>query len=316
MTTVSTVPIVPVAATSYIPVYQLSNSVSQTNGNQLNGNDDQHQPLSTINPHLFQFRNQQTTTTTTTILKTNENLTTTNDEQLHHTMAPIEPAKELTLNRLKISSPNPIQINSTSASPIPNPSPSATVTQFTYANVTNLSRTPSIRSDRDRSGECPLPMQPTQFSIPRTIASPSLTQMRTERAYPLAKSPIPLPRNDEFVPVNQINPEYQMQSELPIHATIDEQKFQQQQQQLQQQQLQYHQRLLTEQQRQSISPQMMNFQQIEERMVDQLNELYKATMMMHNPQQQQCPDEVDLVQPQYMQREMIYNNPGSCFFGI
>lgn len=67
--------------------------------------------------------------------------------------------------------------------------------------------------------------------------------------------------------------------------------------------------------RPNVSPQMLHFQQIEERMVDQLNELYKATMMMHANQhetrQRPEPDQVDRSNPPYVQHEPIYN-PGVC----
>lgn len=230
--------------------------------------------------------------------------------------------KELSLNRLAISNPSNSNLNSNTnyhpshhnhqktPSTVSNASSSAT-TQYTFNNVSNLSRTPSI-SERDRISDCPLPlplpMMPTTNFPRKTVTSPLAAhqQPQPDERYPIVKSPIPMiatRANDEYVNVttNQIiNYEYPIpQSEHPMQMPYDEQRLIDEQ---------------LQQRRQSVSPQMLHFQQIEERMADELKELYKATMLMHAHQQQkrECRDEIDQMKPQYMPREPIYNNdPGN-----
>lgn len=162
----------------------------------------------------------------------------------------------------------------------------------------SLSRTSSM-SDRDRITESPLPMMPNFLRSPLQSSGRSVENFSPlPKLNPLlvaSKSPpammepsMTIPRNDEFSPrISNFN--YGYGQPEPILAP--EHQF-----------------------RQAVSPQMLHFQQIEEKMVDQLNELYKATMMMHANQRdaQQRPEleEVDRINQQpYGQHEPIYN-PG------
>lgn len=230
-----------------------------------------------------------------------------------------DPMKELSLNRLTISNQSNLNSNTNyhpshqhhnhQATPITVSNTSSATAQYNFHNVSNLSRTPSI-SERDRISDCPLPlpMMPT-INFPRkTVTSPldDHQQLQPDERYPIVKSPIPMiptRANDEYVKVTTnpiINYEYPIpQSEHPMQMPYDEQRLIDEQ---------------LQQRRQSVSPQMLHFQQIEERMADELNELYKATMLMHAHQQQkrECRDKIDQMKPQYMLRAPIYNNdPGN-----
>lgn len=108
-----------------------------------------------------------------------------------------------------------------------------------------------------------------------------------------------IPRNDEFTPrISNFNygyPQPHPQPE-PTIATLEHQRIEHLRQNV-------------------VSPQMLHFQQIEERMVDQLNELYKATMMMHTnqrdaPQRTLEHDEVDRINQSYLQQHEPIYNPG------
>lgn len=319
--------IVPTAiaiTSNHLPAYQLNNnnSVSQPNDrsyNQINSGVNTSNGCiieSALNANPFQLKSH--------ILNTNENLNTINNQQQQfkqHQHQPQhisdeDPMNELSLNRLTISNSSNSNTNyhpphhhhhhQKTPSTISNASSSATT--YTFNNVSNLSRTPSI-TERDRISDCPLPMMPTTNFLRKTVTSPLAAhqQLQPDERYPIAKSPIPMipiRTNDEYVNVttNQlINYEYTIpQSEYPIQMPYDEQP-----------------RLIDEQsqqRRQSVSPQMLHFQQLEERMADELNELYKATMLMHAHQQQkrECRDEIDQMKPQYMPTEPIYNNdPGN-----
>lgn len=98
-----------------------------------------------------------------------------------------------------------------------------------------------------------------------------------------------IPRNDEFTPrISNLNYGY---AQEPTIATLEHQRI--------------------DHLRQNVSPQMLHFQQIEDRMVDQLNELYKATLMMNQrdtPQRQEH-EEVDRNNQTYLQHEPVYS-PG------
>lgn len=175
------------------------------------------------------------------------------------------------------------------------------------------SRTSSI-SERDS----PLPMMPNFVRSPPPHAVMSATMTRNiDNFCPLAKtnsilaskSPPPMeqtmtiPRNDEFTPrisnfnygYPQPHPQAHPQPE-PTIATLEHQRIEHIRQNV-------------------VSPQMLHFQQIEERMVDQLNELYKATMMMHTnqrdtPQRTLEHDEVDRINQTYLQQQEPIYNPG------
>lgn len=105
-----------------------------------------------------------------------------------------------------------------------------------------------------------------------------------------------IPRNDEFNAPRLSNYGY-AQAE-PTIATLEHQR------------IDHH--------RQNVSPQMIHFQQIEERMVDQLNELYKATMMIRDqrdtgpPQRLPEHDEVDRINQTYLQQNEPIYNAGEC----
>lgn len=131
-----------------------------------------------------------------------------------------------------------------------------------------------------------------QSSIRNIDALKPLVQTNTIQ--PTKTSPPLEAQNDTFTPrMNHLNYDY-MQSETPI-VTLEHQR------------IDHH-------NTQSTSPQMLHFQQIEERMVDQLNELYKATMLIHS-NQRDTPlrlenDEIQQINHHYLQREPAFN-PGS-----
>lgn len=170
---------------------------------------------------------------------------------------------------------------------------------------TNLSRTSSM-SDRDRITDSPLPMPnfTRNQNQHRDNFSPNLI-LASKSSPPQQNDPTTIiPRNDEFTPrINNLNYPYQE----PTIATLEHQRI--------------------DHLRQNVSPQMIHFQQIEDRMVDQLNELYKATMMIHANQQPQRieQDECDRInqpyvqqqqqQPQQQQHEPLYN-PGELLNSI
>lgn len=164
----------------------------------------------------------------------------------------------------------------------------------------SVSQTSSI-SDRDIVTESPLPIMP---NIGRGSLRSSYRNF--ENISPLAKiNPIltsksppsmevpstSIPHNDEFPQrTGQLNYDY-TQSEIPI-ATLDQQRI--------------------ENFKQPVSSQMIHFQEIEDRMVNQLNELYKATMLIHSnqrdtPQRLEQSDIQQNNQP-YLQHEPIYNS--------
>lgn len=163
----------------------------------------------------------------------------------------------------------------------------------------NLSRKSSM-NERDRATESPLPIMPGGF-----VGSPLQSTIRnidtfdpllkTNPIQPPKSSPpiepsLIIPRNDEFTPrIGHLNYDY-CQSETPI-VTLEHQR------------IDHH--------RQSTLPQMLHFQQIEERMVDQLNELYKATMLIHS-NQRETPQrldhgEIQQINQSYLKREPTLN---------
>ncbi|XP_055299890.1 dual specificity mitogen-activated protein kinase kinase hemipterous-like isoform X2 [Sitodiplosis mosellana] len=198
--------------------------------------------------------------------------------------------------------PSETKLNeSMSSMPIAISSPS-----FAHQFSPILSRTSSI-SERDS----PLPMMPNFVRSPPHVAAimSSSTTRNIDNFSPLektnsilaSKSPQPtmeqtmtIPRNDEFTPrISNLN--YGYPQPEPTIATLEHQRI--------------------EHLRQNVSPQMLHFQQIEERMVDQLNELYKATMMMHTnqrdtPQRTLEHDEVDRINQPYLQQQEPIYNPG------
>lgn len=208
--------------------------------------------------------------------------------------------------------PNDTHAEMSRSPPIAISSPS-----FAHQFSPSLSRTSSM-SDRDHITESPLPMMPNFLRSPLQSSARSADNFSPlPKLNPLlAKSPPPMeptmtiPRTtDEFSPrisnfhFGYPTPQPQPQPDPTIateHQRIDQ-----------------HLRQTT-----VVSPQMIPFQQIEERMASQLNELYKATMLMHTNQRDlaQRPehDEVDRInqqqqpyvqqQPQ-QQHEPIYN-PG------
>lgn len=210
---------------------------------------------------------------------------------------------------LNLQKPSETKLNESMSPPIAISSPS-----YAHQFSPSLSRTSSI-SERDS----PLPMMPNFARSPPHVATVMSTQRNIDNFSPLGKTnsllaskspPLPaqsmeptmtIPRNNEFTPrISNLNYGYSQPEPTQI-ATLEHQRI--------------------EYLRQNVSPQMLHFQQIEERMVDQLNELYKATMMMHTNQRDTPPrtlehDEVDRInQPYLQQHEPIYN-PGEFFLWI
>ncbi|XP_031633797.1 dual specificity mitogen-activated protein kinase kinase hemipterous-like isoform X2 [Contarinia nasturtii] len=159
----------------------------------------------------------------------------------------------------------------------------------------SLSRTSSI-SEHDS----PLPMMPNfARSPPLQTRNGGYSTLANSNSIVASKSPpsqiestMTIPRNDEFNVTRLSN--YGYTHAEPMIATLEQQR------------IDHH--------RQNVSPQMIHFQQIEERMVDQLNELYKATMMIHaNQRDTGTPrlvehDEVNRINQTYLQQhEPIYN---------
>lgn len=213
------------------------------------------------------------------IINANESIASDNQQQHHH---------HLDETAIKTISP-PIPISSSSYSQQFSPS---------------LSRKSSM-NERDVTTDSPLPIVPGSF-----VGSPLRSSVRNNDSFePLLKSiatqhsksppsnepPIVIPRNDEFTPrVGHLNYDY-CQSETPI-VTLEHQR------------IDHH--------RQTTSPQMLHFQQIEERMVDQLNELYKATMLIHS-NQREAPqrldrDEIQQINQTYLKHEPAVNQ-GNIF---
>lgn len=132
---------------------------------------------------------------------------------------------------------------------------------------------------------------PLQSSI-RT--NDTVSPLLKATAIPTQSSPPLEPRNDKFIQgLDHLNYDY-MQSDSPI-VTLEHQR------------IDHH-------NTQSTSPQMLHFQQIEERMVDQLNELYKATMLIHSNPRDAPPhrvehDEIQQMNQHFLPREPTFN-PG------
>lgn len=168
----------------------------------------------------------------------------------------------------------------------------------------SLSRKSSM-NERDVTTDSPLIIMPGSF-----VGSPLQSSIRNNDSFePLLKSiatqhsksspsnepPLVIPRTDEFTPrVAHLNYDY-CQSETPI-VTLEHQR------------IDHH--------RQTTSPQMLHFQQIEERMVDQLNELYKATMLIHSNQretpQRLDRDEIQQINQTHLKHEPVVNQ-GNVF---
>lgn len=157
----------------------------------------------------------------------------------------------------------------------------------------------SITNEHDGATESPLPMMaggfvgsPLRSSVrnndsfdPLLKAIPSLQTTKSSPA--IEPPPLVIPRNDEFNPrIGHLNYDY-CQSETPI-VTLEHQR------------IDHH--------RQTTSPQMLHFQQIEERMVDQLNELYKATMLIHS-NQQETPQRLDRDDIQQINQSYLKHEP-------
>lgn len=197
----------------------------------------------------------------------------------------------------------PIATESIASSTIPITSPP--LPSYLPQYSPSVSQTSSTMSERIT--DSPLPM------MPNFMRSPLQTSLRNVDSFsPLvkvnpvlaAKSPPPMeptisiPRNDEFATrIGNLNYNYQ-QTETPI-ATLEHQRI--------------------DHLRQPVSPQLLQFQEIQEietRMVDQLNELYKATMLIHSNQRETPPprrehEEVELINKPYLQHEPTYSNSGT-----
>lgn len=162
----------------------------------------------------------------------------------------------------------------------------------------NLSRKSSM-NERDHNIESQSPMISGSF-----VRSPLQTSIRNIETVNHAiqstnSSPPVEPRNEKFIQtIDQLNYDY-MQSETPT-VTLDHQGTD------------HH-------IAQSASPQMLHFQQIEERMVDQLNELYKATMLIHSNQRDTLQrlehDETQHINQHYSQHEQTFI-PGKYVFQL
>lgn len=160
----------------------------------------------------------------------------------------------------------------------------------------NLSRK-SPMNERDRATESPLPMMtggfvgsPLQLSIRNIDTFDPILKTnpinQPPKSSPSIEPPLVILRNDEFTTrIGHLNYDY-CQSETPI-VTLEHQR------------IDHH--------RQTTSPQMLHFQKIEERMVGQLNELYKATMLIHSnqrePPQRLDHDEIQQINQSYLKRE-------------
>lgn len=180
-------------------------------------------------------------------------------------------------------------------------SPPISSSSFGQQFSPNMNRKSSI-NEHDRVTKGPLSKIPGGF-----VRSPLQSSIRDNDTFnPLSKTysiqapkslppmepPSAIPCNDEFTSrIGHLNYDY-AQSETPI-VTLEHQR------------IDHHSRQIT-------SPQMLHFQQIEERMVDQLNELYKATMLIHsnqqeNPQRLEHDEKQQINQP-YLQREPTVNS--------
>lgn len=176
----------------------------------------------------------------------------------------------------------PIETLNTTSPPIT--SPSFVQQQFSPS----LSRTSSM-SDRDRITDSPLPMMPNFVRSPTQRTSEHFSPLAKTNSILASKSPPPMepnmtiPRHDEFTPrISNLNYGY---AQEPTIATLEHQRI--------------------DHRRTNASPQMIHFQQIEDRMVDQLNELYKATLMMNqrDTTQRQEHDDVDRSNQTYLQQQ-------------
>lgn len=181
------------------------------------------------------------------------------------------------LNEIAIkSTPPPIAISSPSF-----------VQQFSP----NVSQTSSM-CERDRITESSLPMMP---NFMRNQLQPSMrSSVLAPKSPPLMEPSVCIPNNDEFTPrIGNSNYDYP-QTDISI-ATSEHQRI--------------------EHPRQSVSPQMIQFQEIqeiEERMVDQLNELYKATMLINSNQRESSQrrehDEIEQINKSYLQHDSNFNS--------
>lgn len=175
-------------------------------------------------------------------------------------------------------------LKDTTSPPIAISSPS-----FAHQFPSSLSRTSSM-SDRDRI-DSPLPMMPNFVRSPTQRTNEHFSPLAKTNSILASKSPPPMepnmtiPRTDEFTPrISNLNYGY---AQEPTIATLEHQR------------IDHH--------RANVSPQMLHFQQIEDRMVDQLNELYKATLMMNQQDttQVQRPehDDIDRNNRTYLQQQ-------------
>lgn len=167
----------------------------------------------------------------------------------------------------------------------------------------HLNRKSSL-NEYDRAPKNPLSIlpggfvrSPLQSSIQNSVTLNHLLKSTPVQASksspPMEPPPSVIPRNDEYTNsrIGHLDYDY-AQSETPI-VTLEHQR------------IDHHNRQVT-------SPQMLHFQQIEERMVDQLNELYKATMLIHSNQQEKPQqiehNEVHQYNQSYPQREPTFNS--------
>lgn len=183
-------------------------------------------------------------------------------------------------------------------------SPPIPISSIAYSQqfLPNLSRQSSM-NEHDGATESSLPIMPGGGFVGSPLRSsirnnndsfdPLLKTIATQptKSSSSIEPPLAIPRNDEFTPrIGNLNYDYS-QSETPI-VTLEHQR------------IDHH--------RQTTSPQMLHFQQIEERMVDQLNELYKATMLIHS-NQRETPhprldhDEIQQINQSYLKHEPTLN---------
>lgn len=171
-------------------------------------------------------------------------------------------------------------------------SPSKFIQQFSPS----LSRTSSM-SERDHITETQLsklpnigraPLQSSYRNVENFSSLAKLNPVLTSSTPP--PPPLSSTITDEFTPqIGKLNYDYS-QSEIPI-ATLEHQRI--------------------DHLKHPTSPQMLHFQEIEDRMVCELNELYKATMLIHSnprdpPQRLEQNDIQQMNQP-LMQHEPTYN---------
>lgn len=275
---------------SHIPIYQpLSHSIKQVNAKISNGFNTELQP-SKSNP--FQNSNN---------INENESIATSDNHnnhqhlhyQHHHHLQQQQQHKH-DESTIKPMSP-----------PIPISSSSYSHQQFSP----NLSRKSSMNERDGAVTESPLPIMPVGGNGSSFVDSPLRSSIRNTDSFdpilktiptqpppkssPSIEPPLVIPRTDEFTPRigHHLNYDY-CQSETPV-VTLEHQR------------IDHH--------RQTTSPQMLHFQQIEERMVDQLNELYKATMLIHSNQRETPPaqrldhDEIQQINQSYIKHEPALN---------